>query len=358
MSKPSVADFFRNTWHAFRQLAKRALPGKADDENALLFKKIAWALVGMAGLMLFFAATVFFLSLRGQEETMVPKVTGKDLVTAILELQEKELVPVVQVRFSTDPRDKGNVVSQDPEGGLLSKAGRRVTLWISKGAVVNAVEDYKGLSINDLQLKLKTLFSSGTPLITIGASPMYVVNSAPEGTILEQQPAPGTSLSTPVELQLVVSRGPKGQTVKVGSYLGLIWTDAIAVLAADNIPFQVTVRAADPGEKPGTVVSQSPQATGELAKGAPASLTIAKPLAAMDGRSFYLLSTTLPEYPILVDIRVTLRKLSGDLQDLLVTKHPGGPLTLPYWGDVGDIIAVSVLDKEVFSEKVAAPPAP
>jgi beta-lactam-binding protein with PASTA domain len=314
---------------------------------------MAWSLIGMVALVSFFAFSAFFLSLKGAEETMIPQVTGKDLVAAILDLQEKELVPVVQVKFSTDPRDKGNVIAQDPQGGMLSKSGRRVTLWVSKGAVVDTVEDYKGMNVNDLQLKLKTLFSSmAQPLITLGSDPTYVINSAPEGTILEQQPIPGTSLSTPVALKLIVSRGPKGQTVKVGTYTNQPWSDALVSLSSDNIPFLITVRKADATEKPGQFVSQAPLGGSELARGAPVNLTLTEPPLQADGRVFHLLNTTLPEYPIMVDLRITLKKLSGDTVVLLQMKHPGGVLQLPYLGTPGDILSVNILEKEVYSQKV------
>ena len=307
----------------------------------------------MFALLVFFAAAAFFFSLKGAEETLIPKVVGKELVAAILDLQEKELVPVVQVKFSNDPREKGSVIAQDPEGGLLSKSGRRVTLWVSKGAVIDTVEDYKGLSVNDLQLKLKTLFSSqAVPLITLGTDPTYVINSAPEGTILEQQPLPGTALGSPVALKLVISRGPKGQVVKVGNYLGQPWSDALTSLASDSIPFLITVRKPDAGEKAGQFVSQAPVNGAELAKGAPIKLTLAEPPLLTDGRTFHLLTTTLPEYPIMVDLKVSLKRISGESLELLAMKHPGGVLNLPYWGSAGDIITVTVLDKEVLVQKV------
>jgi beta-lactam-binding protein with PASTA domain len=352
-NSPGFLDLLRLLWKNLKRLVKRALPTANDDQNARLFKKMAWSLTGMAFLMVFFAFTAFFFSLKGQEETMVPKVVGKDLVSAILDLQEKELVPVVQVKFSTDPRDKGNVIGQDPQGGLLSKSGRQVTLWVSKGAIVDTVENFVGMNVNDVQLHLKTLFASqAQPLITLGNDPTYINNSAPEGTVLEQQPVAGTSLSAPVALKMIVSRGPKGQTVKVGAYTNQSWTDALVSLSADNFPFQISLRKADPNEKPGQFVSQAPVAGAELAKGTPINLTLTEPTPLPDGRVFRLLVTTLPEYPIMIDLKVTLKKLSAESVILLQMKHPGGVFHLPYFGTPGDIITIQVLDKDVFSQKV------
>jgi len=336
-----------------RAFARRVLPRNTDDERTRLFKTFAWSLIGMAFLVVFLSVTVFFLALRGQEETMVPQLVGKDVTNALVELQEKELVPYVQVKFSDDPRQKGNVVSQDPEGGILAKAGRQVTLWVSKGAVIDNVENFVGQNINDVETRLKSLFAAQpNPLLSLTQNPIYTFNSAPEGTVLEQKPVAGTPLASPTELMVVVSKGAKNQVVKVGKYEDRPWPESLAMLIAENKPFLITVRKVAQGERPGMVVGQAPAAGSEMARGTPVNLTLTKPAPFSDGRVFQLLETTLPDYPILVDVKVELRRASGDQSVLYLLKHPGGKLTVPYVASPGDIVAVSVLDKEVFTQKV------
>ena len=336
-----------------RALARRVLPRPYDDEKTKLFKMISWSLIGMMFLVVFLASSVFFLTLRGEEETMIPQVVGKDIATALVELQEKELVPYVQLKFSENPQDKGNVVSQDPKGGLASKAGRRVTLWVSKGAIINDVENFVGQNINDVQLRLKTLFSTqAVPLLSLTSTPVYTFSSAPEGTVLEQKPIPGTPLSAPTELVVVISKGPKGQLVKVGTYTGRAWAESLAMLIGENKPFVVKVRKADAGEKPGQMVSQAPAPGTDMPRGDPVTVTMTQPSAFADGRQFQLLQTSLPEYPIMVDVKVNLRQVSGDEVTLWQFKHPGGLLTIPLVGAPGDVVVVSVLDREVFSKKI------
>jgi len=201
-----------------RAFAKRVLPRPYDDEKTRLFKTIAWSLIGMAFLVVFLSVSVFFLALRGQEETMVPQVVGKDLASALIELQEKELTPYVQVKFSEDPRDKGNIVGQDPQGGILAKAGRRVTLWVSRGAIIDNVENFVGQNINDVQLRLKTLFSTqATPLLALTPNPVYTFSSSPEGTVLEQKPVAGTPLAHRPNLWSSSARGPRARPLRSAS---------------------------------------------------------------------------------------------------------------------------------------------
>jgi beta-lactam-binding protein with PASTA domain len=235
----------------------------------------------------------------------------------------------------------------------VTKAGRQVTLWVSKGAIIDNVENFVGQNVNDVQTRLKTLFATqATPLLTLTANPIYTFNSAPEGTVLEQKPVAGTPLSSPTELVVVVSKGPKGQTVKVGKYTDKVWSESLAAVIAEGKPFVVTVRKAETGDRPGVVVGQAPPAGGQIARGSPVSLTMTKPAPYTDGRVFKLLDTTLPEYPILVDVKVVLRKASGEESVLYQLRHPGGKFTVPYVANPGDVVVVSVLDKEVFTQKV------
>jgi len=88
------------------------------------------------GLVIFvgiIAVSVFFYAVHGEEQTMVPDVTGKELTEALLELQVKELYPRLQLRYSQTSRDKGFILEQEPKPGTIVKAGRRIRLIVSRG---------------------------------------------------------------------------------------------------------------------------------------------------------------------------------------------------------------------------------
>ncbi len=101
-------------------------------------------------LMVLTCVIVFFLAIRGSEEVMVPNITGKELSTALLELQAKELYPKIQLRFSDHPDEKGTVLEQTPVPGSIVKAGRRISLIISRGVIIDRVENYIGQNIDEL----------------------------------------------------------------------------------------------------------------------------------------------------------------------------------------------------------------
>ena len=90
---------------------------------------------------------------------MVPDVTGKDLTDALQEMQAKELYPKIRLRYSKSPEEKGSVLEQSPSGGTIVKAGERINLTVSQGVVLDRVENYVGMKIDDVRAQLQTLFA-------------------------------------------------------------------------------------------------------------------------------------------------------------------------------------------------------
>ena len=43
---------------------------------------------------------------------------------------------------SSDPENKGTILGQEPHPGALVKAGRKITLKVSRGAILDRIENY------------------------------------------------------------------------------------------------------------------------------------------------------------------------------------------------------------------------
>jgi beta-lactam-binding protein with PASTA domain len=136
-----------------------------------LFLSMAAGILVFVGII---AVSVFFIALRGEEETMVPEVRGKDLTTALLELQVKELYPRIDLRYSQTSLDKGLILEQDPLPGTIVKAGRRIRLVVSQGVMINRVENYLGRSIDEVRVEIQAMFASApAPLLSLKEPFMY-----------------------------------------------------------------------------------------------------------------------------------------------------------------------------------------
>jgi len=170
-----------------------------------------WFAVIMFLVMVIVAVSVFFLTLRGAERTMVPDVRHMDLADALIKLQERELYPRLTLRFTDNPLDRNTVLDQSPPPGSIVKAGRRINLVVSRGAVLDRVEDYTGRNLDDLRLYLQGISTTTKTLVSIREPPLYVFDNSAPGTIIDQEPKPGKEISGPTVLDLVVSKGPEVQ---------------------------------------------------------------------------------------------------------------------------------------------------
>lgn len=86
-------------------------------------------LILMAGV----CVVVFFTFVKGPEEVMVPKVVGKVWSEALIQLQDKELYPKIQLRYTGNSADIDKILYQKPEAGSIVRGYSRVELTIGTG---------------------------------------------------------------------------------------------------------------------------------------------------------------------------------------------------------------------------------
>ena len=321
------------------------IEGYAANHLRLFLTAAAGALV-LAG---FAALAAFFVVLRGAEQTMVPDVRDKDLTEALLELQAKELYPRIQLRYSQSTGEKGLILEQEPPAGTIVKAGRRIRLVVSRGAVLNVVEDYRGRNIEEVQMDLRSLFASTPqPLLSLKEPFMYEFSAEAAGTILQQSPEPGAPLTGPVSLVLVVSRGLEQKAITAPDLIGLSYSEALARLAAGDIRFRFSIQPAQEGEAAGSVVIQSPEPGSSMGPGVRLSLTLAAPLDSGDGESFAVFTYILPENLYPQPVRLEALLPSGERRLLAELDHRGGELSVTYRAPAGSFLILSMLNRELY----------
>jgi beta-lactam-binding protein with PASTA domain len=313
---------------------------------------------GAAALMALTALVVFFIALRGAEQTLVPDLRGKDLVEALQELQVKELYPRIQTRYSEYADDRGAVLEQDPAPGTIVKAGRRIRLVVSQGMMINVIEDYRGRNIEEVRMDLQALFASASmSLLTIKEPFMYEYSSANAGVILEQKPVPGEPVSGPVTLEFVVSRGPEYTTAKAPGLTGVGPEEAVALLERAGLGFSFSLREAREGENYGMVVFQDPAEGAMVRSGQPVNLLVTAPAGGFDtGEVFALFSYSMPENPYPLPLRLEALRPGADDRELLVEVSFGGGLfSFPYRAVPDTVLVLSVRGRELYREMVTPP---
>ncbi len=331
---------------------QRIIPNQSDTSEERWLKIVILGSIGILILVTIAGFMAFSLVLQGAEQTVVPDVRGKELTEALVVLQDRELYPKLQLRFSTDPSLKGKVIDQRPSAGTVVKAGKRITLVVSKGSVVDKVEDFRGKRLEEVRAHLQSLFASQKPLLRIKEPVTYVFHPSPAGTVLEQKPEPGTELTGLTDLILVVSRGPEVEKKKMPNLIGRSYSEALELLVDEQIPFVFQSQERKQGKRPGTIVEQTPKAGEEIEPGTPVELVMTEPAEPPKDSRFGLFDYTLPFYPVVVDLKVEAVSPGGERKVLFSMKHPGGRIAFPYVQPMNTTLVLSVFDREVIRHNV------
>jgi beta-lactam-binding protein with PASTA domain len=295
---------------------------------------------------------------------MVPNVQGQELTAALLELQVKELYPRIQLRHTQTSADRGLILEQSPPPGTIVRAGRRIQLVVSQGATVNRGENYLGRNVDDVRMDLQALYAAqgatagNVPLpqfLTIREPLMYEFSTEPAGTILQQRPEPGTDISGPTALELVVSRGLEYAMIRLPNLLGLGLEDTLEQIGRTGIDFEFSLRPLQSGDIPGTVVAQQPPGDTLTPFNTRVAITVASPVLVSENEVFGLFVYDMARnpYPLLIRLESILPE--GERQRLLSVQYAGGRLSVPYRQPPGAVLVLSMLNREIHREAVSLP---
>jgi beta-lactam-binding protein with PASTA domain len=306
-------------------------------------------LVTMALVLLVFvgviAIAVFFVAVRGAEETLVPDVRGKELSEALLELQAKELYPRIQLRYSQSSRDKGQVLEQDPGAGTTVKAGRRIRLVVSQGVILNRIENYIGKNIDEVRIEIQTITAStGVQLITLKEPLIYDFSPEAPGTVLRQKPEANAGITGPTELELVLSRGLENPLTTVPKLTGLTLAAALEQIAKTGITFEFSIREIQERERGGTVVEQSPPEGTEIPPGTVNYLVVTIPTDLKDNEVFGLFTYNMPQNPYPLPVRLEAQPPTGDRIGIFGIEYQGGKFTVPYRLPVDSVLILTIMN--------------
>ncbi len=151
-------------------------------------------------------STVTIVVSGGAEQVQVPDVTGQSQSGAEQTLREAGLVPSASTAPSEDA-DPGTVISQDPGGGASVDRGSTVTIVVATAPANVTVPSVIGNTATDARFKLG---NSGFQVTSDSAD-----SSEPAGTVIDQNPASGTSVAPGSRIVITVSNGPGASTTSV-----------------------------------------------------------------------------------------------------------------------------------------------
>jgi beta-lactam-binding protein with PASTA domain len=199
------------------------------------------------------------------DQVAVPTVTGLAQFDAEIALANAGLVVGEILEEYSDAVAAGDVINQDPAGGVEVSAGSSVDLTVSLGSAPPAepvdAPDLVGLSQSKAQNALSAVG------LTVGAVSNAYSATARKGLVVAQNPAPGTSLEAGSAVALFVSVGRKD--VPAPNVVGLAQAEAETLIGWTGLTVGVLSEIYSSSAPVGEVVGQNP-AAGTIVSGASA----------------------------------------------------------------------------------------
>lgn len=331
-------------------------PKSVGDYVSNHFKFFILSLFGALLIVVAVAVSIFFITVRGAEQTLVPDVQGKELTEALLELQIKELYPRIQLRYSQYAGDRGRILEQEPRAGTIVRAGRRIRIVVSQGVLISHVGNYVGRDIDEVRLELQALYATpgGLPLLSVREPLIFDFSAESPGTILRQRPEPGVGISGPMALEFVVSRGPERAAVTMPQLTGLGLSQAMERISNLGFNFEFRLREPQGNETGETIVAQTPAANTTIPANSTLQLVATVPTNLAAGEVFNLFRHTVPMNPFPLAMRLEALLPTGERILLVNVEHPGGVFSVPYRLPLGSTLILSMLNREVHREFVTA----
>ncbi|HEV3477845.1 MAG TPA: Stk1 family PASTA domain-containing Ser/Thr kinase [Gaiellaceae bacterium] len=200
----------------------------------------------------------------GKPRVDVPDVLGAREADALVTIRAAGLVPDPHDIFSD--KAAGTVIAQDPAGGTSVVRGSTVRINISKGLQNRGIPNVIGQSYARAAEQLRQE----------GFDPVRedVEGDEPKGTVIDQDPGPGSLHPPGTDVTLRVSTGETATTVP--DVLSLDEASARATL--ENEGWEVIVRdtaTEDPAED-GIVISQNPAPGAKAEPGSPVTIVVGR----------------------------------------------------------------------------------
>jgi beta-lactam-binding protein with PASTA domain len=211
----------------------------------------------------------------GSPLATVPNVVGMTQTAAAMNIANAGLTLGTVTNQPSATVPAGSVISQSPAAGATASPQSAVNLTVSSGpppptsvqvpSVVGLTQAAATTVITSANLTVGTIGSSASP-------------SVPAGSVISQNPAPGTAVAPGSAVNLVVSTGPPPVTVP--NVVGMTQTAATAAIVGAGLKAGTVTNASSTSIPAGSVISQDPAAGASVALGSAVALVVSSGPAA------------------------------------------------------------------------------
>jgi eukaryotic-like serine/threonine-protein kinase len=202
--------------------------------------------------------------------TKVPDVVGKTIEEARTDMKAAGLEPKETERKQDRHYPEGTVILQNPAEGAEVKFGRGIYLTVSGGEQMLSVPNLRGKSVRDATFDLERYN------LKLGTVQYETSEEFFENTIIRQEPAAASKVSSSTSVNIVVSQGRSADKSAVPGVTLKTYTEAEKILTQAGFKVGVVTYQISLDLLPNTIIEQYPH-TGELAvKGQTIDLIVAQ----------------------------------------------------------------------------------
>jgi serine/threonine-protein kinase len=204
--------------------------------------------------------TVTITVSTGPKKVSVPDVKGQQWSAAEQTLTNLGLKPH---KFNVPGNTAGQVTATDPPAGKSVPVGSTIRVNVMTGPAQGTVPGVVGLTIQQATAKLQ---ADG-----FNANPSYVDSTAPQGQVISQTPAPGSTENKGTSVALKVSNGPPQKTVP--DVVGETSQEAVSQLEAAGFQVSEQYKQTDASQE-NIVQSQNPAGNSQAAQNSTVTIVI------------------------------------------------------------------------------------
>jgi beta-lactam-binding protein with PASTA domain len=230
---------------------------------------LALALAFLTAVVVWFGRSINDYFGGSINDVLVPAFSGQTVDDAVDACGRLHLTCSVVARVTSDKYPNNVVVGQQPAPSALVREGRSISLIVSNGVRIFPMPDLRFESLRNAGLVL------GNARLHLAGTKMVANDDVPAMHVVEQDPAPLTSIREGSDVHLSLSKGPPGN-LTVPNFVNFSIDGARDLAGASKIhlgqivwtPFGVR------GPPRGTVVRQSPPAGRRIDPFEPVSLQV------------------------------------------------------------------------------------
>lgn len=213
------------------------------------------ALALFVGVVVWFGRSIHDFLLPSSNAVLVPSLVGQTLADANSEAARLKLHPQVVSRQVSDRYPKDVILNQQPAPGARVREGRQISLIVSNGVQIYSMPDVRYQSLREAGLDISRA------RLQIVKTKYLPNDEIPPNHVIDQDPAPLTSVREGSSVTLTISKGGAA-AVRVPNFVGHDVTQARAQAAHEKVHLgQIVWTPLGPGGPPhGQVVRQTPGA--------------------------------------------------------------------------------------------------